>query len=391
MDVGSLLTLMLVSVLATAAAVAAVMGFAAGTAARWVVAAGLVHAAAWGSFLLAAPIHDRGFSTLWIGLLGVSFACMWRAVCCWTGRQPCKRVLAATLVLTPLGYGLGFENYPFRVGWSNAGLCIAMALVCVAALQRAPHVGRRWRGVLVAGLGPLAAITLARGILGAFFTASYPELRTPHPVNVAGALLGHVALALTTLAFCLGWREETENALRARADTDPLTGLLNRRAWLERAEQMLSAARRYGESVALLLLDVDHFKRLNDTLGHQAGDEALTAIGRTLAREIRAGDLACRWGGEEFCVLVRHAAAAEGRLADARLRRSMAREFAGTPDRAVTFSSGLAVFGPELGTIAELIRSADAALYRAKALGRGRLIAADTPAAGIAEPELAAA
>jgi diguanylate cyclase (GGDEF)-like protein len=377
LDVDTLLTLMLVNVFAMAVAVPAVMGWRVSGAARCVVGSAVAGAAAWGAFLLARPVNDRLFSTLWVALLGASFALMWCAIDRWLGQRPGRRVLWAAVLLTPLGYALGFEHYAFRVGWSNGGLALQMALVCVACTWPAPQASPRWRSLIAVCMGALALVTFGRGLLGAFFTDLYPTLRTPHPLNVFGALLNHIALTLTTLGLLVGWHEEAEHALRTQADTDGLTGVLNRRAWRERADDAIAVARRYGEPLAVLMLDIDHFKRINDADGHAAGDRALEAVGRTLQQCARRGDLVGRYGGEEFCLLLLRADADAAAEVDGRLRevlRACGRDV-GVP--ALTFSSGLAVLRAADAGLDDLMRRADRALYAAKEAGRDRLVRAE--------------
>ena len=379
LDVHTLFTVMLANVFAMSLAVPVVMGWRVSAAARCVLASSVAQAAAWGCFLLARPVHDRLFSTLWIGLLGVSFGFMWHAVEGWLGPRPGKRLLLALVVLTPIGYGLGFGSYPFRVGWANFGLSGLMLMVCVACAWPAPQASRRWRGLVVVSLGLLAFITAARGVLGAFFTAQYPELRAPHVINVAGALLNHITLTLATIGLLAGWHEEAERALRHQADTDGLTGLFNRRAWQERAELAFANAQRYGEPLSVLMIDIDHFKRINDQGGHEAGDRALRLIGERLRGSARHGDLVCRYGGEEFCVLLSRAGEAEAREVDKRLRAALGGALQGEAAQPVGFSSGLAVLGADDPRLDSLLRRADAALYTAKATGRGRLVVAAAP------------
>jgi diguanylate cyclase (GGDEF)-like protein len=372
LDVHTLFTVMLANVFAMSLAVPVVMGWRISAAARCVLASSVTQAAAWVSFLLARPVHDRLFSTLWVGLLGLSFVFMWRAVEGWLGVRPGRRLLLALAVLTPIGYGLGFDSYAFRVGWANFGLAALMLMVCLACAWPAPQASRRWRGLVVVSLGLLAFITAARGVLGAFFTVQYPELRAPHVINVAGALLNHITLTLATIGLLAGWHEEAERALRHQADTDGLTGLFNRRAWQERAELAFANAKRYGEPLSVLMIDIDHFKRINDDGGHEAGDRALQVIGERLRASARCGDLVCRYGGEEFCVLLSHAGEAQAREVDKRLRAALG----GDGPQPVGFSSGLAVLGSDDEALEVLLRRADAALYTAKATGRGRLVAA---------------
>jgi len=374
LDVNTLLALMLANVFAMAVAVPAVMGWRVSPSARYVLASAVAQALAWGSFLLARPVQDRLFSTLWIGLLGASFVLMWHALRGWLGPRPGRGVLLATAALTPVGYGLGFEHYAFRVGWSNFGLALLMILVCLACAWPARRSSRRWRGLIIVCLGALAVVTLTRGVLGAFFTELYPTLRTPHPVNVIGAVLNHIALTLTTIGLLVGWHEEAERKLRIQADTDALTGLLNRRAWRERALHAFALARRHGEPLAVLMLDIDHFKHINDMAGHEAGDRALQHVAATLMGCVRRSDLTCRYGGEEFCVLLVRAGEDAAREVDKRLRAALRER----RDAAVEldFSSGLGVLCAEDATLEDLLRRADKALYEAKSAGRGRLIRA---------------
>lgn len=374
LDVNTLLAAMLANVFAMAVAVPVVMGWRVSEPARNVLGSVLLQALAWASFLLARPVHDRIFSTLWIALLGASFVAMWRALHGWLGARPGGRVLLASAWLTPIGYGLGFDSYPFRVAWSNAGLALSMLVVCAACAWPAPNHSRRWRGLILISLGALAAVTLTRGVLGGFFTELYPALRTPHPVNVIGAVLNHVVMGLVTIGLLVGWHEEAEQALRRLADTDPLTGVLNRRAWHARAERTLAQARQRDGSVAVLMLDVDHFKRINDRWGHETGDRALQAIARALVGNARRDDLVCRWGGEEFCVLLVDVDADTGPEIDTRLRRTLEQMTAIAEGLSLSFSSGLAVLRSDDAGVATLLRRADAALYEAKAAGRGRLV-----------------
>ena len=221
LDVNTLLAVMLANVFAITVAIPAVMGLRVSRAARYVLGSAVFQALACASFLLAKPLHDRFFSTLWVALLGASFVCMWHALRGWLGPRPGHRVLVATAVLTPMGYGLGFDSYAFRAGWSNSGLALLMGLVCLACAYPAPHANRRWRGLILVCLASLAVVTLARGVLGAFFTELYPTLRAPHPINVIGAVLNHIALSSSPSALCsAGTRKPNGNcAIRqTRAD-----------------------------------------------------------------------------------------------------------------------------------------------------------------------------
>ncbi len=170
-------------------------------------------------------------------------------------------------------------------------------------------------------------------------------------------------------------RVQALEEVRRLAQHDSLTGLPNRRLFRDRLEQALAAARKSdGGRAALLMIDLDHFKPVNDTLGHAAGDELLRAAARRLAGEVRAGDTIARLGGDEFAVVqatVREpgdAAALAGRLVAA-LRLPFAID--GQAVR-VGATVGVAMFPDDAEDAEALLRRADRALYRAKADGRGR-------------------
>jgi two-component system cell cycle response regulator len=167
--------------------------------------------------------------------------------------------------------------------------------------------------------------------------------------------------------------------LAALAITDPLTGLLNRRALIDRLATEVDRARRYGTVVTLLMVDIDHFKRVNDTLGHLAGDDVLREVAAVLQNTVRTVDLVARYGGEEFVVVLPETGR-DGAVAFAdRVRERIAIHPFLAPVReglALTASIGVATFPAErVDTVEDLFARADEALYRAKADGRNRVCA----------------
>jgi diguanylate cyclase (GGDEF)-like protein/PAS domain S-box-containing protein len=191
--------------------------------------------------------------------------------------------------------------------------------------------------------------------------------------RMAQAMAQHIALAIANLKL--------RAVLRAQAIRDPLTGLFNRRYLTELLELELRRAQRSRYSVGVVMLDIDHFKRVNDTFGHQAGDMLLREFATLLKTNCRGGDIVARFGGEEF-VLVLPAVSLE----DATRRAETLREAAGDLQLVsdhqtlgpVTVSLGVAVF-PNHGTTGEaLIQKADSALYQAKQRGRNRVVSAES-------------
>ncbi len=185
-----------------------------------------------------------------------------------------------------------------------------------------------------------------------------------------------VLLAVATLlAVAIVLRSQR---LRRQSRSDRLTGLPNRSFFDERVQAELSRARRYGEPVSLAMIDIDHFKKFNDTWGHAAGDVALRGVASAILTSVRQSDLLVRYGGEEFVVLLpgMDRDAAMERVEDMRLtveQRPLSRPRREDSAR-VTVSIGLAVYGSD-GTQAEdLLDRADARLFEAKATGRNRLV-----------------
>jgi len=173
---------------------------------------------------------------------------------------------------------------------------------------------------------------------------------------------------------------KSQALLREQSVRDHLTGLFNRRYMEETLERELSRATRKQLSLGIIMLDVDNLKLLNDTWGHAAGDEILRELGSLLLRQIRAEDIACRYGGDEF-ILVLPDASCEVTRERAELICEYAKQFhlqfEGQNLAAVTLSLGVAVF-PEHGvTSTGILRAVDAALYRAKHEGRGRVVVAE--------------
>ena len=156
--------------------------------------------------------------------------------------------------------------------------------------------------------------------------------------------------------------------LRASALTDDLTGLWNRRAFNARIEQEISAARSTCCPLGLIMLDVDNFKNLNDQFGHPFGDQILRQVGALLGAHVRTDDIACRYGGEEFVLLIPRADQAVLEILADRILSHIARSE--WPERKVTLSLGLAVYSDTLNTSQLLIDAADTALYDAKAAGK---------------------
>jgi diguanylate cyclase (GGDEF)-like protein len=163
--------------------------------------------------------------------------------------------------------------------------------------------------------------------------------------------------------------------LRDQARRDALTGLFNRHHLLEIMDHELARCARDGVPLSLLLIDIDHFKRINDTFGHQMGDDVLRATAHLLAARTRASDLLFRYGGEEFLLVLSPADACTAKdvAEDLRQRYALCPLSPGKQPVLATLSIGVATYADHGSTFDELMRSADEALYRAKNAGRNRV------------------
>jgi len=217
---------------------------------------------------------------------------------------------------------------------------------------------------------PMMAQGEALGILHLVRQADEGQL-TEAKEQLAITVAGQIALALANLRL--------RASLRVQSIRDPLTGLFNRRYMEESLERELRRATRSQHSLGVIMLDLDHFKHFNDTFGHEAGDVLLHMLSKFMQTRLRGEDIACRYGGEEFILILAEASPQITRERAEELRLGVKELQTVFHDRllgAITISAGTANF-PEHGVGAEeLLRAADAALYTAKAQGRDRVVSA---------------
>jgi diguanylate cyclase (GGDEF)-like protein len=229
--------------------------------------------------------------------------------------------------------------------------------------------------------GLYAAVLILRLIYGGSL-ADLSNPLAPEP--------GQTMLFMGTIVMPIGWTfgffimtnarltfelRTAEKGLREMAATDFLTGALNRRSFVESGQRECRRARRNGSPLALLMMDIDHFKAFNDTYGHSAGDAALRATVATCRANLRSTDLLGRWGGEEFVILLPETDY-EGGLHVAEILRSAVADLSvpGTGRAQVRISIGGAVWTPEDTNLDTLLRRADQALYQAKLRGRNSVV-----------------
>lgn len=242
-------------------------------------------------------------------------------------------------------------------GWAREAFNPGVASALVAPLVGFAGV-MLWRLLdsLRHGLQPSAEVWVDRALLGYFF--------------LVFALLVHVSLFACVLMHLV-------LIIRRHAEHDVLTGLANRRHFQQRLGQERARSQRNGRGFALALLDLDHFKHINDQHGHDAGDAALRHAAQVLTRLLRKGDLLGRWGGEEFIVLMPDTNLAQAQMAADRMREALADQPLVFEHQHINVLASIGVACSDIGDNHDLIRNADAALYVAKKRGRNCVVTSE--------------
>ncbi len=278
---------------------------------------------------------------------------------------------------------VGFDRLPwwFLVIAPSLGTVLVVAVIGFGGPESSAPYAMYLAWVMIAAAGYLSRSATA--VHGAIAVGGYwlaLEIVGPSSVPIGLQLAmaaGTAAVAAFVMAGLAGQVRTVVSGLEDEARTDPLTGLENRRALREEFGRELARAERTRRPLALVVLDLDHFKRYNDAFGHPAGDDALRRVAKILDEVTRSIEVAARIGGEEFAIVAPDADEAGGRALAERLRIAVMSEFsAASPG--LTVSAGIAVHKPGIGSIGEeLFAAADRALYAAKAAGRNRVEVAE--------------
>ncbi len=317
---------------------------------------------------------------LGVGILTASIACCWQGARAFDHRRPLwSPVLvpgvlwfAACLVPAVLA------NVALRIVVSS---CLIAPMLLLTAFEfwrgRVERLPSRWPIIVI-----FCSFALFFAIrVPLIWSAPYPFGALPTQPGWLGAfnlLMFAHAILLSVLLVSVS-KERLELEQRTKAQTDPLTGALNRRAFMSRGERLLVRHAHDRAPMSLLFLDLDHFKSLNDRLGHSGGDDVLMSFVELVSASIRPTDFLFRIGGEEFCCLLPYTGIEQAHRVAERIRHQFETAtvaVAGSPVKA-TVSLGIAsteVFGYHLDT---LMRRADMAVYAAKRAGRNRVVVAE--------------
>ena len=267
-----------------------------------------------------------------------------------------------------------------RIVVCSLAMAILVVQPAVALIAAVPGASRRARIFTAACLVGVGLVMLVRALLTTSW-GSNADLLAPDLVQFASNLLFAVFAVLATHGVAWIEIEQLHADLARLAMIDPLTAILNRRAFMLEYERELSRCMRDQTGLALAIFDLDHFKEVNDSYGHLVGDQVLRRVADTLRASLRGHDVLGRYGGEEFALLMPGAdiAAAMAGAERARLAVSERPIETGRLSIPLTLSAGVAAYGVNGTDWESLLRSADAALYQAKRGGRNRVAAAPGP------------
>lgn len=294
----------------------------------------------------------------------------------WGRRSPLRRYavgLAAAAALISASFLLD-NGHGLRVAVVCFG-CAAIMLTNVALMWQ---LGRATTPIFVpvaaGGYGLLATVLLVRGVQALLVGSTTKiSIDAPGHANIPLAIVVLFVGGLLNLAHIRLVLGRVLHTLSQQAKTDELTGALNRRGLLRHLEAAHANALQGEAGYALMMVDVDHFKAINDQHGHAQGDRVLQGVSAGLRAALRSDDLVGRWGGEEFCVLLPHTKLHDAEQLARRVTTRISAPDSGIP---VTVSIGVSEYGPADLDLQAVIRRADDALYEAKETGRNRVVVA---------------
>lgn len=336
----------------------------------------LVQSLAWILFITRGKTPDQLSMILATSLLSLSYAMLADAFCQFF-EFPLKRhwiYVPPLLVLLAIWWNLDNRN-------TASGLIIGVQFLATAVMILTRKDQWQALRMFISGAAILTAVIFfARAVIAIYNPAAIPILPATSPFQSAAFLIGDAARLVFSFGFLLLIEARRSDELTRLAALDPLTEAYNRRTFMELAERELARSRRYRQPMGLMMLDLDHFKQVNDSHGHLAGDAALRQVKTVAESCLRQQDVFGRYGGEEFCILAPDTDLAGTRALAERLRQGIENCLLRLPDGKqlhITTSIGVSAIPPDMDTaeLSNLIEFADFALYEAKKQGRNRVVA----------------
>jgi diguanylate cyclase (GGDEF)-like protein len=351
---------------------------------RWWIVATLLHPVGFLLIGLRAFVSDWWSTVLSNALIGAAFAAFAISLRIFNG-SPQRRArlyaLVAGTAVFAVWYTFVDRNEALRIGTIStlyALLLGASARSIYRHGQERTIIGHITGAMFLLGTGVMAW----RGIVYMFFPDAIPASAfEASPMQIAAYAAGGLLPVVSTIGFLLMCTEFNQRELARAASLDYLTGICNRRAIEDLATRSIAAARRHGVPMAIMIVDVDHFKRINDEFGHQAGDVALVETVKRIRDSLRSEDLVGRLGGEEFVAVMPSTDAASALAAAERMRSSFNDEKMNIGEREllITVSIGVAVLDAQDQVYSHLLRRADRAMYAAKTAGRNKVMLDGSP------------
>lgn len=308
------------------------------------------------------------------------------------GLDRLQSVIPVCIAFTGVAFvHLGTWSQPYLIGLASAFVSLMCLYTSLAIVLPAHRTRLVW---MMFGVFMLNCVSSAVRSYSGFFDGM--SLNDPSILQTSGLVAAYIYCVGGGVGFLLFLKEEADRALLRQAQSDPLTGLLNRRAFFEALGQGLARCEAGRCPLSLLSFDLDHFKSVNDTYGHQAGDEVLCKVSAVVAATLTARGVSAlpgRIGGEEFAAFVPCNAAGAIQIAEAVRLAVMGTRFSGVPGLTCTASIGVAEALPVGDTLQSLLRRCDVALYEAKARGRNQVVLSDfqpvmRPIQAVAHPRL---
>ncbi len=335
-----------------------------------------------------ALMSQRPDMNVWLTEIGANVAMLLAFICAQRGmlaflRLPERTGETLVVVAVTLAGMIWLGPVPQPRGWIHPGYLVAAAVgwVVLSTTWRAHRTLRDQFGSTVARVvattnGVIGLINWLRVLIALVAPQAILPLHVPSALNLGLVYMTMAAAASFNFMFLFLIVLRLLRRLTTLVQRDALTGLLNRRAMEQLLDRAWGRWRRLAEPFTVVSVDLDHFKHINDTWGHQAGDEVLKAAAGQLVANVRDVDAVGRVGGEEFMAVLEACAPGVSTVAAERLRQAVAAEAvqveAGV-SIAVTASVGVATVGPGDANVGEILKRADAALYRAKREGRNRV------------------
>lgn len=383
LDFTSMAILISLHLMVVGAALPFVMGTDVSTAARHSQKYFCLQALAW-ALILVASHHREHSASPWISLMAASLASaaqwqMAQVLQNWLGARPLRRLLVCVCFIGPLGFAVFLDNVPLRLMWYSTCHAVSIALLGWMCLYPQRSSARNWRYLLAGCAFAMGLSLLCRAVMASHTLLQ--EFTQNTQANHWFAIMSQICSSLVMISLLVAWREEANHKLQDLAMSDQLTTLANRYALNQVVPNMLALAKRQRLPLAVVLLDLDHFKAINDEHGHCIGDRTLQLFAHVLKAHVRPEEIAARWGGEEFCLLL-YADEASVQHFFQRLSSTLLQRSQQDLGFALYISAGCALQRlHDAEKFAQLLERADAALYMAKQTGRRKIAFAPSIAA----------